>query len=70
MSLDPAYEGLGLTSVGKQTIAIWKEFEGDRERLAREAEQLRKTYILEGARNAELDVDDYAALDLETKLSP
>lgn len=70
MSLDPAYEGLGLTSVGKQTIAIWKEFEGDRERLAREAEQLRKTYILEGTRNAELNVDDDAALDLETKVEP
>lgn len=70
MSLDPAYEGLGLTRVGKQTIAIWKEFERDRERLAREAEQLRKTYLIKGAQNAALDVDDYAASDLETKVEP
>lgn len=42
MSLDPTYEGQGLTSVGRQTIAVWEEFEGNRTELSQEAELLRK----------------------------
>lgn len=70
MSLDPAYEGLGLTSVGKQTIAVWEEFEGNRDRLAREADQLRKKYMIDGVQYLESETDDRAAFELETIIEP
>lgn len=70
MSLDPAYEGSGLTSVGRQTTAVWEEFEGDREKLAREAERLRTKYMYKESQNIESELDDYAAFELETIVKP
>lgn len=70
MSLDPAYEGLGLTSVGRQTIAVWEEFEGNREKLSREAERLRKKYSPDGIQHLEPETNDRATFELETIIEP
>lgn len=66
MSLDPTYEGQGLTSVGRQTIAVWEEFEGNRTKLSREAELLRGKYLVGGMRNLKPEMDGCSVLEPDT----
>jgi 5-methylcytosine-specific restriction protein A len=45
LALDPAYQGKGLQAYGENDQAVWEEFAADRERLARLAEAIRKSYL-------------------------
>jgi hypothetical protein len=45
LALDPDYQGKGLEAGGRLERDIWAEFAADRERLARLAEVIHKSYL-------------------------
>ncbi len=69
-SLDPTYDGAGLTNAGRSTIAIWNEFSQNRKELSRQAARIRSSSIDPRPSCYEEGwaiLDDSQALDLETE---